>query len=102
LEIWKKQINLFLGGRLKLLLHSEKSRIIALSRGVDFVGFRIFYYFKLLRKGNIKTIKLRIDFFNKGYIRYEKFVECFNGWNAYSKWADSFNLSSDLIKSIVI
>ena len=50
LKIWKNKINNFLNEKLKLELHPEKSRIIPLSKGIDFVGFRNFYYYKLLRK----------------------------------------------------
>ncbi len=56
LEIWKQEINEFLRKELKLELHPEKSYISSLSRGIDFVGFRNFYYFRLLRKRNIKNI----------------------------------------------
>jgi len=44
LEKWKQEINEFLKKELKLELHQEKSRILPLSRGIDFVGFRNFYY----------------------------------------------------------
>lgn len=50
LEIWKNEINNFLNEKLKIELHKGKSRIIHLSRGIDFVGFRNFYHFKLLRE----------------------------------------------------
>ena len=43
LEIWKDKINYFLNNNLRLELHQEKSKIISLSRGIDFVGFRNFY-----------------------------------------------------------
>ena len=46
LEKWKLDITLFLKEKLKLELHPQKSRITNLSRGIDFVGFRNFYYFK--------------------------------------------------------
>ena len=52
LEIWRKQIDNFLRQWLKIELHPDKSRIIPLSRGVDFVGFRNFYYCRRLRKRN--------------------------------------------------
>ncbi len=48
LEIWKQEIEEFLKETLKLELHAQKSKIISLSRGIDFVGFRNFYYFRLL------------------------------------------------------
>ncbi len=55
LKIWKQKINEFLKNKLSLELHPDKSRIISLSKGIDFVGFRNYYYFKLLRKRNLRT-----------------------------------------------
>ena len=66
LKEWKKEIEVFLKEKLALELHPDKSRIINLSRGVDFVGFRIFYYFSLLRKRNIRNMERKIILFNEG------------------------------------
>jgi len=46
LEKWKAEIDRFLRDKLKIELHPEKSKIILLSRGIDFVGFRNFYVHK--------------------------------------------------------
>ena len=98
LEEWKIEISNFLKEKLKLELHQNKSRIINLSKGVDFVGFRNFYYFRLLRKRNIGNIKRKIDLFNQGEISCEKLSEIFLGWNAYAKWANSYKLRKEIIR----
>jgi hypothetical protein len=85
LKIWKKEIEIFLKNRLNLELHPDKSKIINLSKGIDFVGFRNFYYYKLLRKRNIRNMQKKINLFNQGNISYEKLFESFEGWNAYAK-----------------
>ncbi len=90
----------FLRDKLNLELHPDKSRVIPLSRGIDFVGFRNFYYFRLLRKRNIKTMSRKIKLFNEGQINYKKFFEVFQGWNAYANWADSYKLTDKIIKEI--
>jgi len=100
LKIWKGQINEFLNDKLKIELHPDKSRIIPLSRGIDFVGFRNFYYHKLLRKRNISNIEKKVELLNKRDIPYEKFLESFNGWHAYAKWANSHNLIREIIFKI--
>ena len=100
LEIWKQEISRFLDEKLKIELHPDKSKIIYLSRGIDFVGFRNFYYHRLLRKRNIKNIYSKIEKFKLEYVSYEKLIESFQGWNAYAKWADSFNLRTEVIKKI--
>ena len=97
LEIWKNQIDNFLKEKLKLELHPDKSKIISLSKGIDFVGFRNFYHYKLLRKRNIKNMKRKIELFNQRDISQEKFSEIFQGWNAYAKWGDSYNLINKML-----
>ena len=101
LEIWKSEIETFLLEKLKLELHPDKSKIISLSKGIDFVGFRNFYHHRLLRKRNIRSIKRRISLFKEGVISEEKFNEMFQGWNAYAKWANSYNLKKKLIKILI-
>ena len=96
LEKWRIQIDLFLRKELKLELHKEKSKIISLSNGIDFVGFRNFYYHKLLRKRNIKKMIARINKFKNKEISKEKILESFQGWNAYAKWADSYELRKNI------
>lgn len=100
LKVWKKEINIFLNKKLNLELHIEKSIISPLSRGIDFMGFRNFYHFKLLRKRNIKNMENKIKKFSYGKISLEKMAEIFQGWNAYAKRADAFNLRKNIAKKI--
>lgn len=97
LEEWKTQIDEFLRQELKIELHPDKSRIILLSQGVDFVGFRNFYYFRLLRKRNINNMKRKIELFKQGLLCEDKFNESFQGWSAYAKWANTFKLRKGLL-----
>jgi retron-type reverse transcriptase len=98
LLVIKDKIEAFLTKNLKLELHKDKSKIILLSSGIDFVGFRNFYHYRLLRKRNIRTMKGRIEDFYQGKISEKKMEEIFNGWNAYSKWSDSFKLRKEIKK----
>jgi len=98
LKMWKIKIEEFLEEKLKLNLHPDKSRIILFDRGVDFVGFRNFYYFMLLRSRNIKNIERKIKLFKESKISKEKFSEIWQGWNAYANWANSFNLKKRMLK----
>ena len=96
LKVWKVQISDFLNKELRLKLHKDKSKVIPLSKGIDFVGFRNFYHFKLLRKRNIRKISYKINQFKEGDISKEKILEILQGWNAYAKWVDSYNLTKSL------
>ena len=100
LEIWKQHIELFLENRLKLSLHKQKSKIIPLSKGIDFVGFRNFYYFKLLRKRNVRIFKRKIHLLKKGIIQKEKFIELSKGWEAYAKWANTYKFRLSVLNNL--
>ena len=97
---WKLKIDNFLKEKLRLETHSDKSRIISLSKGVDFVGFRNFYHFKLLRKRNIIKMFRRVEEYKENKITKEKLLEIFQGWNAYAKWANSFKLRKQIVRKI--
>lgn len=45
-------------------------------------------------------MKNKIKKFIDRKISNEKMAEIFQGWNAYAKWADSFNLRKDIMKKI--
>ena len=104
LKIWKKQIDKFLNNKLKLELHPDKSRIISLSKPIPFVGFRVFYYHKLLKKFNQRNIKKRLDKFNilfsNNQITYDKIYESIQGSFAYAKNANTYNFRHNLIKKM--
>ena len=100
LEQWKTEIERFLREKLKLELHPQKSKIIFLSRGIDFVGFRNFYYFKLLRNRNLINMLIKIKQYKKQEVSKEKLLESFQGWQAYAKWANSFKLRGRLLNMI--
>ncbi|MFH1290125.1 MAG: reverse transcriptase/maturase family protein [Nanoarchaeota archaeon] len=100
IKIWKAKIDNFLIEKLKLELHSQKSRIISLSRGIDFVGFRCFWHYRLLRKRNTRKIIMKIKKYKDGEFSKEKILECFQGWSAYSSWADTLHLRRSVVRKI--
>lgn len=100
LGIWKAEIAIFTKNNLNLELHSDKSKVVSLSRGADFVGFRIFYYHKLLRKRSINKMFSLVKKCKEDQINYQKFSEIFQGWQAYASWANSHNLISMIFKQI--
>ena len=102
LKIWKNEIEEFLKAKLKLELHQDKSKIIPLSHGIDFVGFRNFYNFKLLRKRNIRNMERKVKMFNKKLITKDKLNESFQGWQAYAKWADSYKIVCRFSKGLLM
>ena len=88
LQIWQGQISKFLNARLKLKLHPDKSRVLSLSRGIDFVGFRNFYKKRLIRKRCFRKMRKVFQDFLKDEVSEEKFLKSFNGWLAHAKWQE--------------
>ncbi len=101
LKNWKEQISIFLKEKLKLELHPQKSRIIPLSRGIDFVGFRIFLNHKLPRKRNLKKMHEKINLFEKGNIEFLKLKEIHQGWQAHSNWSNTHKLKLKIKDKII-
>lgn len=100
LELWEEEIDRFLREKLKLELHPEKSKVISLSRGIDFVGFRNFWHHTLLRKRNIKNMLFVVRKYKNREISKKELLESFQGWNAYAKWANSYNLRRGVVRMI--
>jgi RNA-directed DNA polymerase len=102
LKLWKKEINNFLGDKLKLQLHPDKSRIKKLKRGIDFLGFRIFINHRILRKRNIRSFKRKlIEYkreFDKGDLDYDEIYAGFEGFLSYIKQGDTYKLRKKLVK----
>ncbi len=100
LKKWRNKIEEFLKNKLELDLHKDKSKVLNLSNVIDFIGFRHFYYFKLLRKRGLKKILRKIKMFEKGEASLKKVMESFNGWNVYARWADTLELRRSVLKKI--
>lgn len=100
LESYKEKIQEFLKG-LKLELHEGKSKIKALSKGVGFLGFRVFYYHKLLKKSNAHRSMKRLialkRLFDKGDINYDSAYARVEGWLAYAKIGNTYKLRNKIL-----
>ncbi len=99
LEYYLKHINNFLP-YLKIELHPEKTEIHSLKNGITFLGYRIFYHCRLLRKRNLRYFKKRLEknicLLNNDEINNEQFESRINGWMGYAKFGNSFNLMEKL------
>jgi len=87
-----------------LEIHPDKSKIISLSNGADFVGFKLFYGFKSVRKRNVRSFKRKLKglktVYSMGNLSMEKFLEITDGWFSYMNIGDSYNLRIKLFKEI--
>lgn len=74
------------------------------TRGVDFVGYRHFYDFKLLRKGTCnrfkkKTISIRDKCENGEELTYSKWCSV-NSYKGWLRWCDGYRLEKKYIAPI--
>ncbi len=87
---------------LKLELHPDKSEIHALRNGVTFLGYRIFYHYRLLRRRNIRYFRRRLseklELYRSGLISREKLDSFLQGWQGYSKFANTHNFNKKIHK----
>ncbi|MFH1054084.1 MAG: reverse transcriptase/maturase family protein [Candidatus Woesearchaeota archaeon] len=104
LRKYENKINHFLNQRLKIELHPDKSKIIRLKNKLVFLGFRVFYYHKLLKKQNLKKMIRKYDVlkekYHKANIDYDVIYDFFEGWIAYAKNANTFKLRKRLSSKI--
>ena len=100
---YKNKINLYLK-YLKLELHPNKSKILPLANGVNFLGYRIFYHHKLLRKSNLKkferSLKEKIENYERGRCTYEQLLASIEGWFGYATWANTYKLRKKIMEKV--
>jgi len=87
--------------KLKIHLHPEKSKILRLGSRVNFLGFRVFFYHKLLKKSNIRKTKQKLKSLAQEYklheINYDSIYDSLEGWTAYAKNANAYKLRRKII-----
>lgn len=100
----KDKIKEFLDSCLNLRLHPQKTRIFPIINGVDFLGYEIFYHYKLLRKGSVKRIEERIKYLNREYrrgkVRLLTVHASIMAWLGYAKHANIYRLRSKLFQNL--
>src|SRR3989338_1683537 len=101
---YRRKINNFLNEKLLLELHPDKSKILKLEKGANFLGFRVFYNHKLIRKKNLNKFQRKFEQLKKDYakgkIEREEIIEKFEGWLAYIKNADTYKYRKHLTREL--
>lgn len=103
LEFYKAQIYEFLKS-VKLELHPQKSKVLPLHAGIKFLGFRMFYKYKLPKTGNISKVEAKIAEYIKmhrrGSISRKEILQRIEGWNAYAIHANTYKLRRNIMRNI--
>lgn len=94
----KVKIEIFLRDVLKLKM--SKCDLFRTTQGVDFLGYRHFKNYKLLRKRTAKRVKKRLPVilkrFKEGKISQDKFRSCVESTYGWVKWANTYNFQLKL------
>ncbi len=106
LENWQILIDFFLYDQLALELHPDKSKIVPIYQGIDFLGFKIFPYHRLMKRRNRRKFqrKLRENislFENKG-VDYDCLYNFMEGWIAYARHAYTYKLRQNILTEFEI
>lgn len=100
LSLLKERLREFLKDNLRLTLHPKKANIFPAEKGIDFLGYRIFKHYRLLRKSGVKRFIKRTKAYRKKLAKnemtQEKFDHCLQSWQAYAKFGNSWRLRQKL------
>ncbi len=81
-------------------LKMSKCDLFRTTQGVDFLGYRHFKNYKLLRKRTAKRVKKRLPVilrkYKEGKITQEKFRSCIESTYGWVKWANTYNFQLKL------
>ena len=104
LENYRKEIDSFLRESLKIELHPDKTKIIPLGAGVQLLGFRAFYHFRILKKSNVRRVLGRLELFRSKYaageIEQSEILLSNSGWQGYAMMGNTFKLRQQVHKEI--
>jgi len=103
LRFYKNRIDEFLKSRLKIKLHPNKCKIKPLTCGASLLGYRVFYYHKLLRKSNFRKFQRRFSKFKESYlnrtINKEDLLRFLTGWLGYAMHANTYKLRCSILET---
>ncbi|MDD5116377.1 MAG: reverse transcriptase/maturase family protein [Candidatus Omnitrophica bacterium] len=106
LQSAKAEIARFLEDKLQLRFHPKKQTVTPLKCGIDFLGFRIFYTHRLLRKENAKRFARRIKKMKERFERKEialgRISASINGWIAHAKHGNTYRLRKKILRNFVL
>lgn len=97
LEVILKDLTVFIEKEMKL--EWSKWSISPTSKGVNFLGYRIWSTHKLIRPDSVRRAKRKIKKYQENN-ETEKLSKFVASWSGHIKWANSFNLKTKLLGSV--
>jgi len=96
----KDTISSYLRQKLLLTLHPQKSILTTTNKGVNLLGYKIFYLHKRIKNKNLKNFKEQLKLlkqeYSLGLVTQEKLTQKIRGWVEYARYADSYNLRKNI------
>jgi len=98
----REKTKFFLQDELKLQSNPKKANVFPINNGIDFLGYRIFKNYKLLRKITITRFMKKVKSYKRKLNKEAEIKEKFNGsvrsWLAYACFANSWKLRNNLFR----
>ena len=96
LKYWLEEIQLYLKEELHLKLKGNYQIFPSFVRGIDFVGYRFFGTYTLLRKSTYKRMRKQLLAIQKkvsdgSFMSYRDFC-CINSYKGWLQWCNGYNL----------
>jgi retron-type reverse transcriptase len=104
-ELWqmKDKIADFLRNRLDLNLHPKKANVFPAAQGIEFLGYKVFSDYRILKQNTVKRIIKRVKRYKKeirnGTMEKEKLALSVQSWRAYAEFAKSWYTINKITKS---
>lgn len=103
---WLREIEAFLHANLALELNHKTAIFPVASRGIDFLGYRIWPDYRLLRKSSVKRMRRKIKAYKRKYAAGEMGADDINrsvqSWLGHAQHADSYRIRTKLMGSLVL
>ena len=96
-ELWqvKEAIAEFLKTKLDLNLYPRKAVVFQASRGIEFLGYKVFAEYRTLKRGTVKRIIKKLKNYKRkirtGDVKPEKLPLAVESWKAYARFANSWH-----------
>lgn len=90
---------------LLLTPHPQKTLLTTINKGMNLLGYKIFYFHKRIKNKNLQSFRDKLkrlrQEYGQGLINQEKLTQKIQGWVEYARYANSYNLRKRLFSRCV-
>jgi len=100
----RDEIQKFLEKELLLTLHPKKTFVIPLDKGLDLLGYRVFYFYKLLREANLQRFRRKLrrlkHQYEAGLLPVVKLRQSIVSWIAHASHANTYKVRRRILGEV--